>query len=305
MSQTYPIPAPFARTIAELYGDAGRAWLADLPSRLAACARRWDLALGPPFALSYNYVAPAARADGTPLVLKLGVPNPELASEAAALRHYAGRGIARLLDDDGLGALLLERLLPGTALAAIEDDAEATALAAEVMRRLWRPPPEAHLFPTTERWGRGFARLRERFGGGTGPLPHALVARAERLFADLLASAGAPALLHGDLHHGNILAAARAPWLAIDPKGVVGEPAYEAGALLRNPIERVLGAPSPARLLARRVDILADALGLDRARLVGWGLAQAVLSAWWSIEDHGYGWERAIALAEHLSQLEG
>ncbi|HNP74608.1 MAG TPA: aminoglycoside phosphotransferase family protein, partial [Kouleothrix sp.] len=58
-------------------------------------------------------------------------------------------------------------------------------------------------------------------------------------------------------------------------------------------------------LLARRVDILADALGLDRARLVGWGLAQAVLSAWWSIEDHGYGWERAIALAEHLSQLEG
>lgn len=298
------IPASFARTIGEVFGARGVAWLAALPALLDEYAGRWGLTLGAPFNLSYNYVLAATRADGTPAVLKLGVPNPELSSEAAALRHYAGRGCARLLEADvERGALLIERLLPGSPLSAVADDEQATASAAGVMRALWRPPPDEHQFPTTARWGAGFARLRAHYGGGTGPLPAPLVAQAERLFAELQASAGAPALLHGDLHHGNILATGPAGWLAIDPKGVVGEPAYEVGTLLRNPIERVLGAADPAALLARRVDILAGALGLNRRRLIGWGLAQAVLSAWWSIEDHGHGWQPAIALAEHLATI--
>ena len=84
-------------------------------------------------------------------------------------------------------------------------------------------------------WGDGFKRLRARFGGGSGPLPSALVGEAEALFAALLDTAGAPVLLHGDLHHYNILAAGGGRWLAIDPKGVVGEPAFEVVALMHNP----------------------------------------------------------------------
>ncbi len=298
------IPPQFAQTIAEVYGPAGVAWLAGLTALVASCGERWGLALGAPFALSYNYVAPAERADGSQVVLKLGVPNPELSSEAAALAHYGGRGCARLLDADPAGgALLIERLQPGTMLAALADDEAATRVAAGVMRALWQPPPAEHTFVTVARWGLGFGRLRARFGGGTGPLPTPLVARAEALFAELLASSAAPALLHGDLHHDNILAAERAPWLAIDPKGVVGEPAYEVGAFLRNPIERVLRAPDPTRLLERRIAIFAEELGFEPARLAGWGMAQAVLSAWWSIEDHGHGWQPAIALAERLGPL--
>jgi streptomycin 6-kinase len=117
----------------------------------------------------------------------------------------------------------------------------------------------------------------------------------------LLASAGEPALLHGDLHHGNILADGPAAWRAIDPKGLVGEPAYEAGALLRNPLPELLAWPDPRRILSRRLDVLAGALGFDRARLRDWGFAQAVLSGWWSFEDHGHGWEPAIACAELLA----
>jgi streptomycin 6-kinase len=113
----------------------------------------------------------------------------------------------------------------------------------------------------------------------------------------------APVVLHGDLHHDNIVAATRAPWLAIDPKGVVGEPAYETGALLRNPMPQLLAMPDPARLTRRRVDQLAGELGFDRARIRGWGLAQAVLSAWWSIEDAGTGWEFGIAVAELLASM--
>ena len=90
---------------------------------------------------------------------------------------------------------------------------------------------------------------------------------------------------HGDLHHGNVLSATREPWLAIDPKGVAGEPAYEPGALLRNPFPHLLELPDVRRLTSRRLDILAGALAVDRDRLRAWAFAQAVLSAVWHIED--------------------
>jgi streptomycin 6-kinase len=153
-------------------------------------------------------------------------------------------------------------------------------------------------------WGEGFARMRERFGGTAGPLPQRLTDEAEQLFADMLNSMDEHVVLHGDLHHFNILAAERQPWLAIDPKGVVGEPAYETGALLRNPWPELLSRPNPERVLARRVGQLADELGLDRRRILAWGIGQAVLSAWWSVEDHGDdSWKSAIEFAEMLASI--
>ena len=298
------IPEDFARRMVEVYGAAGQAWLAGLPALLADCAGHWALQVGPPFPLSYNYVAPAVRADGTPVVLKVGFPGPELLAEIAALRLYDGHGIARLLDaDPGRGALLLERLTPGTPLLELADDAAATAIAAGVMRELWRPVPPGHPFRSVADWAAGLAKLRPHFGGTTGPFPARLVEEAEALFAALLASQAPPVLLHGDLHHENILRATRRPWLALDPKGIVGEPAYEVGALLRNPLPQLLAWPQPGRVMARRVDQLAAELGFDRARVRGWGLAQAVLSAWWTVEDHGHGWEPALACAALLAAL--
>src|SRR5262245_32643210 len=104
------VPETFARTIVELYEDEGVAWLNHLPATIACCAQRWSLEIMPPFPnLSYNYVAPAVRSDGLEVVFKLGVPNPELSSEIAALRLYDGQGSAMLLDaDPDLGVLLLE-----------------------------------------------------------------------------------------------------------------------------------------------------------------------------------------------------
>jgi streptomycin 6-kinase len=107
--------------------------------------------------------------------------------------------------------------------------------------------------------------------------------------------------LHGDLHHGNILASARATWLAIDPQGVVAEPAYEVGALLRNPMPQLLRWPDPVRVTERRIAQLSDELAFERARVRGWGLAQAVLSAWWTIEDEGELGESGYAVAEVLA----
>ena len=259
----------------------------------------------PPFSpLSYNYAAPAEGPGGARLVLKVGVPVRELLTEAEALRVFDGRGAARLVQADaGVGALLLERLEPGTPLLSLceSDDGAATSAAASVMRKLWRPAPAAHSFPTVADWGRGFLRLRERFGGGTGPLPRGLVEEAESLFAELLESSAEPVLLHGDLHHGNVLAAARDRWLAIDPKGLVGEPAYEVGALLRNPLPQLFRWPQPVRASERRIARLSEELGIERARVRGWGVAQAVLSAWWTFEDAGEYDEPGLAVAEILS----
>jgi streptomycin 6-kinase len=305
---TPEIPERFVRTMIELHGDAGRAWLDGLPARIAEYESRWAIQVGPPFAnLSYNYVAPAVRANGAQAILKLGMPQPELTSEIAALRLWDGHGCAQLIasDLDG-GALLLERLLPGNMLLDLTDDDEATRIAAQVMRALWRPAPPAPedmVFPTTARWASGLRRLRAMYDGGTGPLPEEMVTLAEALFAELLASCGAPMLLHGDLHHENVLAAKRAPWLAIDPKGLIGEAEYEVGALIRNPLPRLLALPDVTATLARRFDILAETLGFDRQRMIAWSYAQAVLSAWWRIEDHGHGWEPTIALAERLDPL--
>lgn len=295
------LPPSFIRTIGEVHGDRGRAWLDALPALLHELAAAWSLTLQPYFAnLTYNYVTPATRADGMPVVLKVGVPHPELLCEIAALRFFDGRGSARLLAaDEARGALLIERLTPGHTLRALDDDDQVTLITADVMRRLWRPAPESYPFPTVARWGEGFTRLRRGFAGGVGPFPTRLVDAAERIYAELDAS-GAPAVvLHGDLHQDNILAAQRAPWLALDPKGVVGEPAYEVGALLRN-LPAWIAPVEIAQVTARRIDLLAEALGFERERITGWAMAQAVLSGWWSYEDHGYGWEEAFAFAEVL-----
>jgi streptomycin 6-kinase len=304
MTSAADIPAPFRQTIAEVHGAGGVAWLQALPALIDETAERWSLHVQPPFALSYNYVAPAVGADGTPVVLKLGVPNPLLTREIVALGLYGGQGAARVLEADSeRGCLLIERLLPGTMLAELEDDEAATAIAAEVMRQLWRPLPAGHPFPSVAEWAGGLRRLRMMFDGATGPLPPKLVEMAEDLFEDLIASSGEPVLIHADLHHYNILAAERAPWVALDPHGVAGERAYEVGALLRNPFPTLPPMGELRRIQARRVEQLAELLGFDGKRIAAWGMAQAVLSAWWSIEDHGAGWEPAIQYAEALAAL--
>jgi len=233
--------------------------------------------------------------------LKLVRSIPEATCEIQALRCYDGRGAVRLIDYNETDRhLLLERLVPGTPLAECEDDEAATRIAAGVMRTLWRPLSEGHGFPTAASWAEGLQKLRAQFGGATGPFPAKLVSMAECLFQELIASSEAPVILHGDLHHFNILSAEREPWLAIDPKGVVGEPAYDVGALLRNPHPDRFTDPKVQR---RRIDILCEELRLDRRRVIGWGIAQAVLAAWWSFEDSGEIWTAALECAAVLAEL--
>lgn len=299
------IPENFASFMIELDGEEGRAWLDRLPAILATCEQRWNLTIGAPVAnLSFNYVAPAVLADGTEAIVKTGLTD-EFPSQPEALRHFGGHGMVQLLAyDEHNAAMLMERLKPGTSLRAVVDDEAAISAAAEVMRKLWRPLPQKHFpFPTVCDWGEGFARQRKLYDGGTGPLPPPLFDKAEKLYAELSASMAEPVLLHGDLHQDNILSAEREPWLAVDPKGVIGEPAYETGALLRNFWPDILSVPDPKSLTARRIDQLAAELGFDRERIYNWGFSQAVLSVLWSIEDKGKLEYEALYFVELLEAL--
>jgi streptomycin 6-kinase len=268
--------------------EKAHAWLESLPTILSSCAQRWRLTLLSPIEkLSFHYVVPAVRADGTQVIVKASSPTGEFAVEAEAMRLFSESGTARLLAIDAeREVLLLERLLPGTPLAQLvpEQDEQATSILATLMRKLWRPVPAQHSFPTVEDWGRGFARLRARYNGGYGPFPQRLVEEAETLFRDLSASAKQRMLLHGDLHHENILRSGE-EWRAIDVKGVVGDPGYETGLLFYNPIPLSARVSDLRKLLARRVDQLASELEMERERIRGWGMAQCMLSCWWHIED--------------------
>jgi streptomycin 6-kinase len=304
------IPSTFARRLSDSLGDEGRRWLGALPAVVADFSREWGMTIGPPFGLSFNYVARARLADGTDAVFKICPwEDGEIEREIDALRQYDGRGACRLLAaDPARRAMLLERLRPGTMLleTAAHDDDAATRIGAALMQRLWQPaetlPDPRRFKPLAEWFTRAFALHRSAYGG-PGPFPAAVLDRAEAVTRDLLASAPREVLLHGDFHHYNVLTSDRdaggGQWLAIDPKGMLGDPGYEVGPFLLNPH----GPPKSAARLGRRLDIFAETLDYDRARLQAWGIAHAVLSACWSAEDFGDGWQDAMAMAQTLIDL--
>jgi streptomycin 6-kinase len=296
-------PPEFVQRTIAVHGPRAQEWLDTLPSLISQLQDRWALEIGAPFLpLSYHFVTRARQSPDREVVLKLAVPGQDLYREARCLVAFGGRGAVRLLESDlELGALLLERITPGWDIRGL-DDAQAISATTDVLKRLHRPATDASMFSTVQDWGKGFHRLRGKYGGHTGPIPGAIFARAEAIFSDLANSMSRPVLLHGDLHHENILASARDGWLAIDPQGVIGEPAYEVGAFLRNPMPSLLDRPNLEQVLARRIQLFSETLGLDPIRLRGWGFAQAVLAAVWSIEDHESGWEQWVAVANALQR---
>jgi streptomycin 6-kinase len=299
------LPEAFKKTIIGVHGESGVAWLRALPALIRECVERFAISLNMPFdGLSFNLVIPGRLADGTEAVLKLGVPCKELTTEACALRLYRGSGAVRLLEaDTERGILLLERAIPGDPICEREDEESSTTMAATIMTRLWQEPPAGAAFPSLADWYRGFERLRGQFGGTTGPFPAAMVERAERISFELFASSEEEFVLHGDLHHLNILAAIREPWLAIDPKGVIGDRAFEPAMFLLNQLPEGRSEAEILRLVERRVAVFSEVLSVPRERIIGWVCSFAVLSAWWSYEDSTEGWEEGIALAEIVNRF--
>ncbi|MFI2709640.1 aminoglycoside phosphotransferase family protein [Micromonospora sp. NPDC018662] len=254
----------------------GRAWLAELPDRLAECEARWELtAVGPPFAYAFASLAvPAELPDGTRAVLKLQYPDDDSVHEATALAHWAGRGAIRLLAHDAdRRALLVERCDPGVPLHTLAADAALDA-AVDLLPRLAVPagPPFTPLAEEAAGWAE---RMPANWRRTNRPYERRLLDAALGLLAELAPDQGEQVLVNQDLHAGNVLAAGREPWLVIDPKPLVGEREFAVVPLVRG---AELGH-SPAAV-RHRLDRLSTELGLDRARVRGWAIGQTLA---WSI----------------------
>jgi streptomycin 6-kinase len=292
------IDATFRARMTGTFGVAGTDWLTQVEPILHACARKWNLAVGPAYPdPSYQLVFRVTGRFGERYALKLGVPRDELREEATALRLWGGRGAVRLIaSDPDRGALLLERVEPGTQLAEVSavDDDRATVIWSMVFRRLAEATDCATaavdvsptVMPSLARWGDAFDRYLHAHSDG-GPLKRSTVLRARSIYRRLDESTTIPRVLHGDLHHDNILRAENCPerWLVIDPKGVAGDPAFEVGSFLRNPKVAFGPKVNGVAQTRRRIDIIAETTGLDRQRFIDWAWAGTVLSAVWCVED--------------------
>ncbi|MBS1723539.1 MAG: phosphotransferase [Armatimonadetes bacterium] len=289
------LPEHLKATIRGVWKANGAAWLGRFDEVLSEACSKWALKEVAPFPeLSYHFVARATR-EGLPVVLKLGVPEPWMESEAAALGAFGGDFAAELLDfEPSLAALLMEDLSPGVRLDAgwsPQNDDEQTTILARTMLGLAHPHPQGHRFQSTMDLSR---TVREPKAG----VPEDLRLRAVEVWDELERSAPDSMLLHGDLHHGNVLSCGEG-FKAIDPMGVVGDPAFEAYCLLHNPAE---ASPLLQDLWPTRLKVVADMTGLDPERLRLWGFCGSVMSCCWDVEDGSAPSPSTLGLARSLLQ---
>ena len=254
-------------SLAEVWQQEGE-WLRSLPVLAGECAEEWGLELEEPVDTPHSLVLPAGEA-----VLKLNAPSHgEADTEADALACWDGEGAVRLLArDDGRRALLIERCRPGARLW--DDESDEMEVIGRLLPRLQRDlvgaQPFRALADEADRWAEEVPR---RYADAGEPFERGLLDYALDVYRTV--DRKSRFLVNQDLHGGNVLRAAREPWLVIDPKPLVGERELEASGLLRN-----------ARSVSRWLDALAE-LGLERERARGWGVAHNLAWAW----DERRGW---------------
>jgi streptomycin 6-kinase len=275
-------------------GAEGAGWLDGLPAQIAQIQQAWSLQVGGALDSNANcsWIAPVRLEDGSEAILKIGFPHSEARHEAEALRVYDGRGAVRLLrvSEDGF-TLLLERCLPGTDLWSLTEE-ESDAMGAGVLQRLWRdmasPTPFQSLSELVDEWCEELPRTAPAAGYDA-----ALIAASIERGRDLTATQPRSVLLHGDFHPSNVLSAAREPWLVIDPKPVVGDPAYDLAQWLGNRLEAAEQSPDPVSHLRLQIDRFSERLGLDPARIAGWAFVKSL------------GWDWGPVAARLLHQVSG
>jgi streptomycin 6-kinase len=269
----------FESNIIHIYGICGEAWLKGLPALVSNISKKFGLSGVVPVAnLSYNFVATGFQ--GTkPIILKVGLDQQALRREASMLRVFLRQGAAAVVVEED-GVLILERAVPGVSLKSYFPSKEDKAIEITCTRlqQLHNAKiPETHNFPHIRDW---LAALDKDWD-----IPKHYLQKARQLRDNLLHTQAKEVLLHGDLHHDNILQNG-ATWLVIDPKGVIGDPAYEVAAFVRNPVPELLTLDNAPNIIKYRIKRFAQILGLKPELILNWCFVQAALSWIWNIEDN-------------------
>ncbi|MFJ2879185.1 aminoglycoside phosphotransferase family protein [Streptomyces sp. NPDC086796] len=295
------VPEAFARTTIEREGRPGADWLAGLPGIVEELLGRWACVPdGEVMHGGVGVIVPVRRPAAGTAVMKVSFPHPGNVHEPDAFTAWGGHGAVLLYErDDAHFAMLLERARPST-LAEAEEGDELVRVAGRLSRRLAVPAPP------------GLPRLRERADAwegqllrDAGELSHALPRYAVEAAVATVRELGhdqPDTLIHGDLHARNILRADREPWLAVDPKGYVGDRAYDGGLLLKTRASALLESGDLRRALHRTLYVFAEAAEVDPERARRWAQLHAVQAAFWG-RRHGFRRARGGPQLDRLTQL--
>jgi len=273
------IPQELVKSQQRANGAAGTAFLEALPELAESFLDRWGLRLdGPSMHGMCALVLPVVRADdGLRAVLKLQLLDEESEGEAVALRLWDGDGAVRLLDQDGpTGTMLLERLDPARMLARVADVHTSVEVIAELLAHLTAGPAPQGMRSLAGIAASMLDRTPAVLARIPDPEDRRIVADCASAVAEVLDEPG-DRLLHWDLHDENVLAADRAPWLAIDPKPLAGDPGYDLWPAISNRFD--------ADDVRWRFDAMTAVLGLDRDRARAWTLGRLLENSLWNIED--------------------
>jgi len=265
-------------------GDDWAAWVDRLPALARDLLDEWDLTVDGALMNGFcSLVVPVLTADGERSVLKLhtDADADESDFEHLALQHWHGNGTVLLLRaDPRRRAMLLERLHPRD-LTTI-GDREACEVVGGLYGRIHVPalPQLRTITSYVERWTADLEALPR-----DAPIPRRLREQCVSLVRDLVADpASVGAIIHGDLHHHNVLAADREPWLVIDPKPMSGDPHYEPAPMLWNRWDEIV-AGNARENLRRRFHTLVDVAGLDEDRARDWVVVRMVHNMSWAVID--------------------
>ena len=272
------------KNIIKLLGNRGKQWLKSLPEITNTLGSKWQLGnIKPVENMSWNYVAKAKSATHGSVVLKVSCDEKFIHDEMKALKHFSEHGMVELIEYDAdCHAMLLHQAIPGRSLRHIYLDAIESTINyyGTIVNQLVSVHKQNHSnFKPVSDWLKVFNRTDKS------KLPAGLLDRAIDLKNKLLASSGEAFVLHGDLHHGNILSDGDS-WMAIDPKGIVGEVGFEA-ACFDFIHKSELGNSDVSRIFEQRSKLLASVLNIDHERLKDWVFVRLILGACWMLEDGG------------------
>ena len=274
---------PFHLNIISIYGEDGQKWLDKLRVFLAEIGESWGLSdLRPMENLTYNYVLSGFQ-DNKPVILKMSMDSEGLNREACALRVFEGHGAVRVLKQRQ-GVILLERAMSGNSLKGYFPDREeeSIGITCDLIQKLHQAQiPTTGTFPHIRDW---LAAIDTHIEDSSDPLFTLALIKARPLKNHLLETSPQDVFLHGDLHHDNILSHGDG-YVVIDHKGLIGDPAYEVAAFIRNPLPNLLEAPDSVAIITARIHGFAVGLDIDPQRITQWCCVQAVLSWIWNIED--------------------
>lgn len=281
----------FKQNIISIYGSKGKQWLDELPYIISKISKKYNLAnLSSLNNMSFNYVASGYK-NNKPIILKIALDSKALNREASCLKAFAKHGAVEVIADDN-NIIIMQRAVPGATLKNyfLASEAQSTEVLCLIIKELHLANiPKNHNFYYVKELLKTLDKEHD--------IPNEILSKARFLRDELLNSTKKEVLLHGDLHHDNILKNGDG-WLIIDPKGFIGDPAFELAAYLCNPIPELLQKDNAKELIIRRIKLLAEQLDIPEQRIRDWLYVKSVLCWAWSLDDNldpGY-WIKFLAM---------